>query len=234
MANNTLTTMPESLRDLLNGLEEAHQADLSAEEQLQILKETNAARLAKLSSEEQQKYFKKAELEYKKQLRREKQTHEQELRALVEKYDADAKLGDEAFKAKHKISIKEYEARKKLKEKELKEDEKRQEKAAKQADQLRKAANKARIQQDREAMQAALGQAFGKGKSFSDRIEGVKALTTTDGKFDPNKTFGALMTALSDLSKQVDQQIDKISGYKSEIDTRLQGSNNARNYAGSY
>lgn len=230
-----LKTMPESLRDLLNSLEESHEADLSAEEQLQQMKEANAVRLAKLTRDEQQKYFDKVDVEYKAQLRREKEKHEADLAALEETYELDKSLSEAAFAEKHKMSKKEYADKIKQKNKEIKDDEKRQKNASKKAADLQKATKKKEREQALADIKAGKENAFGKGKSMSERLEGFKQMATgKDGKFDGGKLFGALTSALSDMAKQLETQIDQISSYKGAIDTRLQGSKNAKNWAGSY
>ena len=80
---------------------------------------------------------------------------------------------------------------------------------------------------------------FGKGKTASERWAGLKDISTKDvydgngnkvGKsFSPLKLIDNLTHALGDMAKQLDSQIDKIGGYKSAIDTRLQGLTGANN-----
>lgn len=86
---------------------------------------------------------------------------------------------------------------------------------------------------------------FGKGKSFGERKDALKEMFTATDE-DGNKISGAkgvaqgaiagltnLTNALGDYIKQLDSQIDSIGKRQSTIDTRLQGSKNARK-SGSY
>ena len=65
----------EALRSLLEVMQTAHEADLSAEEKLNQIKIANATKLAALSSENQKKYLDKYEAAAKKQIAAENKKH---------------------------------------------------------------------------------------------------------------------------------------------------------------
>ena len=73
-----------------------------------------------------------------------------------------------------------------------------------------------------------------KGETTTERVQALKELTHNEaGEFDMKKTMTAAVLAVSDLAKQLESKIDEIGGYKKDIDTRLQGSNN-KQFMGSY
>ncbi len=75
---------------------------------------------------------------------------------------------------------------------------------------------------------------FGSGKTLSQRRDALRTAYTNDkGERDWSKGLSATLGALSDLTTQLDQQINSIAGRKSIIDTRLQGSKN-KTRLGSY
>lgn len=73
---------------------------------------------------------------------------------------------------------------------------------------------------------------FGKGHTIEQRVSAVKEMfqPDEDGK---NNGMKELMSAISDMAKQLETQMDEIASKKSAIDTRLQGSSNDRRF-GSY
>ena len=80
-----------------------------------------------------------------------------------------------------------------------------------------------------------MGELLGKGHSIQERIDAFKDLTTNDDGSTSLKAVGAIVAnAISDLAKQLDSKIDEIGKHQGFIDTRLQGSSNETNYAGSY
>ena len=73
------------------------------------------------------------------------------------------------------------------------------------------------------------------GVSTEDKINAFKDLTQTDGEFDKKKTIGNVIGILSDLAKNLENQIDSIASKKGAVDTILQGSSNKQYWAtGSY
>jgi hypothetical protein len=95
---------------------------------------------------------------------------------------------------------------------------------------------KARLAEtDRTIARAVDFSSLSKEDNLLDRIKDVKALT--DQVEGPRKADATLLVAakmLSSIAKQLENTVDKIASYQGDIDTRLQGSNNKTNYAGSY
>lgn len=78
------------------------------------------------------------------------------------------------------------------------------------------------------------GTVFGKGKTLSERLQGLKGVFTNDqGNFDFMKGLNGLVAGISNIATQLKGSINSISSAKSTIDTQLQGSKNATK-AGSY
>lgn len=73
---------------------------------------------------------------------------------------------------------------------------------------------------------------FGKGKTLGERAGALKEMFTTN-EDGVNNGMKELMSAISDMAKQLEQQMDDIASKKSAIDTRLQGSSNDKRM-GSY
>lgn len=73
-------------------------------------------------------------------------------------------------------------------------------------------------------------------ETFEERKQALYNLTHDEaGNFDGGKALSAAIAAISDLAKQLETKVDEIAGYKGDIDTRLQGSNNKRTIlSGSY
>ena len=102
----------------------------------------------------------------------------------------------------------------------------------KYADKLRGLAKVQQAKEDGKQLQAGL---FGAGLSVTARKEALKAAFTDEqGERDISKGLSAMTSALSDLAKKLDKSIDDIGSHLGTIDTRLQGSKNATNFAGSY
>lgn len=80
-----------------------------------------------------------------------------------------------------------------------------------------------------------LGTLTGKGQTLKDRIDAFKDLTTNaeTGKTDIKAVVGVAVKALSNFAKNLENTIEDIASYKSDIDTRLQGSSN-KTSSGSY
>ena len=83
----------EALRSLLEVMQTAHEADLSAEEKLNQIKIANATKLAALSSDNQKKYLDAYEKAAKKQIAAENRKHKKALSRL--KAQVATKSGEE-------------------------------------------------------------------------------------------------------------------------------------------
>ena len=196
----------ESLRNLLEVMQNAHEADLSAEEKLNQIKIANATKLAALSSENQKKYLDAYEAVAKKQLADEHKKHKDNLTRL--KIEAATKSGEELKALNRKI---------KAEEKAAKATEKAEEKALKRRKQFEKELRQERAKE-------ATGTLLGSGKTLKERKDALIKLTHDEnGKFSFKETFANLGNAINDMAKQLNGKIDEIYSYKGAIDTRLQG-----------
>ena len=209
----------ESLRNLLEVMQNAHEADLSAEEKLNQIKIANATKLAALSSENQKKYLDAYEAVAKKQLADEHKKHKDNLTRL--KAEAATKSGEELKALNRKI---------KAEEKAAKATEKAEEKALKKRKQFEQDVAKERKKAAEEEYQQNVAGLFGKGKSLADRTQALYNMShNEDGTRNLGKLAASLANAVSDMAKQLDSKIDEIGKYKSTIDTRLYGSKNTKN-----
>ena len=196
----------ESLRNLLEVMQNAHEADLSAEEKLNQIKIANATKLAALSNENQKKYLDAYESAAKRQIAAEHKKHKDTITAL--KAEVAIKSGEELKALNRKI---------KAEQKALKATEKAEEKAFKKRKQFEKELRQGRAKE-------ATGTLLGSGKTLKERKDALKALTHDEsGKFSFKDTLANLGDALNDMAKQLDKKIDEIYSYKGAIDTRLQG-----------
>lgn len=214
----------ESLRNLLEVMQNAHEADLSAEEKLNQIKIANATKLAALSSENQKKYLDAYEAAAKKQIAAEHKKHKDTITAL--KAEVAVKSGEELKALNRKI---------KAEQKALKATEKAEEKAFKKRKQFEQDIAKERKKAVEEEYKQNISGLFGKGKSFAERKQTLYNMShNEDGTRNLGKLAASLTNAVSDMAKQLDSRIDEIGKYKSTIDTRLYGSKNTKNWAGSY
>lgn len=214
----------ESLRNLLEVMQNAHEADLSAEEKLNQIKIANATKLAALSSENQKKYLDAYEAAAKKQIAAEHKKHKDTITAL--KAEVAVKSGEELKALNRKI---------KAEQKALKATEKAEEKAFKKRKQFEQDIAKERKKAVEEEYKQNISELFGKGKSFAERKQTLYNMShNEDGTRNLGKLAASLTNAVSDMAKQLDSRIDEIGKYKSTIDTRLYGSKNTKNWAGSY
>lgn len=214
----------EALRSLLEVMQTAHEADLSAEEKLNQIKITNATKLAALSNENQKKYLDAYEKAAKKQIAAENRKHKKALSRL--KAQVAIKSGEELKALNKKI---------KAEEKALKATEKAEEKAFKKRKQFEKDIAKERKKAAEEEYKQNFNGLFGKGKSFAERKQALYKMShNEDGTRNLGKLAASLTNAVSDMAKQLDSKIDEIGKYKGAIDTRLYGSKNTKNWAGSY
>lgn len=209
----------ESLRNLLEVMQNAHEADLSAEEKLNQIKIANATKLAALSSENQKKYLDAYEAAAKKQIAAEHKKHKDTITAL--KAEAAVKSGEELKALNRKI---------KAEQKALKATEKAEEKAFKKRKQFEQDIAKERKKAVEEEYKQNISGLFGKGKSFAERKQTLYNMShNEDGTRNLGKLAASLTNAVSDMAKQLDSRIDEIGKYKSTIDTRLYGSKNTKN-----
>ena len=67
---------------------------------------------------------------------------------------------------------------------------------------------------------------FGKGMSLSERAGAISSAfhQNADGSLNMAAGLATMANAISDFAKQLNSQIETIAGYKTAIDTRLQGS----------
>ena len=214
----------ESLRNLLEVMQNAHEADLSAEEKLNQIKIANATKLAALSNENQKKYLDAYEKAAKKQIAAEHKKHKNTITAL--KAEISTKSGEELKALNKKI---------KAEQKALKATEKAEEKALKKRKQFEQDIAKERKKAAEEEYKQNFDGLFGKGKSFAERKQAFYNMShNEDGTRNLGKLAASLTNAVSDMAKQLDSKIDEIGKYKGAIDTRLYGSKNTKNWAGSY
>ena len=205
-------------------MQTAHEADLSAEEKLNQIKIANATKLAALSSDNQKKYLDAYEKAAKKQIAAENRKHKKALSRL--KAQVATKSGEELKALNKKI---------KAEEKALKATEKAEEKALKKRKQFEQDIAKERKKAAEEEYRQNFDGLFGKGKSFADRKQALYKMShNEDGTRNLGKLAASLTNAVSDMAKQLDSKIDEIGKYKGAIDTRLYGSKNTKNWAGSY
>ena len=198
----------ESLRNLLEVMQNAHEADLSAEEKLNQIKIANATKLAALSNENQKKYLDAYEKAAKKQIAAENRKHKKALSRL--KAQVATKSGEELKALNKKI--------------------KAEEKALKKRKQFEQDIAKERKKAAEEEYRQNFDGLFGKGKSFADRKQALYKMShNEDGTRNLGKLAASLTNAVSDMAKQLDSKIDEIGKYKSTIDTRLYGSKNTKN-----
>ena len=196
----------ESLRNLLEVMQNAHEADLSAEEKLNQIKIANATKLAALSSKNQKKYLDAYEAAAKKQINAENKKHKRALSRL--KAQVAIKSGEELKALNRKI---------KAEQKALKATEKAEEKAFKKRQQFEKELRQGRAKE-------ATSTLLGSGKTLKERKDALIKLTHDEnGKFSFKETFANLGNAINDMAKQLNGKIDEIYSYKGVIDTRLQG-----------
>ena len=206
----------ESLRNLLEVMQNAHEADLSAEEKLNQIKIANATKLAALSNENQKKYLDAYESAAKKQIAAEHKKHKDTITAL--KAEVAIKSGEELKALNRKI---------KAEQKALKATEKAEEKAFKKRQQFEKELRQGRAKE-------ATSTLLGSGKTLKERKDALKTLTHDEnGKFSFKDTLANLGDALNDMAKQLDKKIDEIYSYKGVIDTRLQGLRGTGGFFGS-
>ena len=99
----------EALRSLLEVMQTAHEADLSAEEKLNQIKIANATKLAALSKENQKKYLDAYEKAAKKQIAAENRKHKKALSRL--KAQVATKSGEELKALNKKIKNEEKEVK---------------------------------------------------------------------------------------------------------------------------
>ena len=212
----------ESLRNLLEVMQNAHEADLSAEEKLNQIKIANATKLAALSSKNQKKYLDAYEAAAKKQINAENKKHKRALSRLKAQVAQVATKSGEELKALNK--------RIKAEQKALKATEKAEEKAFKKRKQFELDIAKERKRAAEEEYAQNISGLFGKGRTLAERKQALYSMShNEDGTRNLGKLAASLTNAVSDMAKQLDSKIDEIGKYKGAIDTRLYGSKNTKN-----
>lgn len=102
-----------------------------------------------------------------------------------------------------------------------KEEEKRTEEAVKRAKKIQRLEW---IKNKEENAAMLRSTTFGKGQTVKQRWEGLKnSFKDKEGNFDLASGLSSLTTAIADMAKQLNSQINDIAGMRSAIDTRLQG-----------
>jgi len=132
-----------------------------------------------------------------------------------------------------------------VKRKTVKDEAKFAEKEAKKRDKLE--AKKTKQNADKKVKEASgklTEGLLGAGKSPQERLAAIKQARADAKKINEQESLatgqhvvgagaGMLINAISDLSKQLENKIDTIAGYKSSVDTYMQGSKHAQS-GGSY
>lgn len=184
--------------------EKAAIATLAKQQQIITAKDLEA-RKAKYAADEEQRIA---------ALKCDEQERESKIKAIKEETAARIAADNKIYKNQEKTIAN-------LTKKELEKQEK-----------IKKAQAKAAGQESVKDVSEAL---FSGGKSLKERKDLLKdAFTGEDGGLDLKKGLASTLNALSDLAVQMQSQINGIASSKSAIDTRLQGSKNKTNYAGSY
>lgn len=160
----------------------------------------------------------------------------QEAKALsdeIAKYQADQEL---YYRSKNNGKLRESDAKKIAEEtkKRYKDLEKNEEALSKRRGRLAQIEYEKNKANNREETLKGINALTAKGASFAERRQAFDDLTRdSSGNFDGGKALNAALLAISNMAKQLEDQIDKIASYKGFIDTRLQGSNN-ETVSGSY
>ena len=222
------TDLSDSLASLLNQLEASHEAELSAETQLNAIREGNAKRLAKLSKKQQDEYIEGEKKAFLLRLDEEKKLHKQRLKEINKELAVNADKSDEEFERITHRSRKQAEKERAEVKKRIEEDTKRRLDADKQVEKTRKAVDKERNELQKKQLDEQSKILFDGTKTFSERLDALKGMgKDAEGEFSAKRMMlnlgQSLKDALSDFAKQLDNSIDEIGKYKSSIDTRLQG-----------
>ena len=236
-------------------MNELSESGIQFEEQLNLLRLSNVKRLGTLRKQQEQEILDAA---IKANERVIEQRKNAQLQALKEEEAAEVAKSQRLAKAEAKAAGKtltkddlkaieqkvkaEFAIRKKNIEEQSKWEKKNKEK------ELQQEAAKAKrdaVKKGKEYQAEQMGDLFGAGKSLGERKDALKNIFTGGGKVNADGTItsskganlaaglSAISGALSNFAKQLETQMDEIASKKSAIDTRLQGSDNAKRM-GSY
>jgi len=217
-----------ALSDFLDQLQKVAEQLKSQEVDLNKLKITNVENLAHLQAQRELELvnqWTKLKLKAAEKINEREKTHLTDLE--TQKTNAE-KLGD---KEKTKQLDKQIKQEKKRIETLQKVRTKAAQKDGEEA--VKTAKKKAAIEEQSEKQKAA-SQLLGSNKTLQERTSALKDIFSTEiyddegnsyKKFSFGKGLDTLTHALGDMAKQLDNTVEKVAGYKSKIDTRLQGLN---------
>ena len=235
-----------SYSDFLNAINEAMSAQFITEETLNKLKITNVKALGLLTKQQQEELNNAYTAFRLKALAQERDKRFEVLKKEHDQQDKDAKdLTEKQFKAKWGFTKKQLDKEHKEQLKNLEDYfEHREEAIDEEAEREHKKAVANIKKQAAERLKQNEKTLFGAGHTFQERAAAWKEMTTLVDENGNEVTaskgaktamiFGALSSALGDFAKKLENTIDKVGGYKSAIDTRLQGSKHDTNWSGSY
>lgn len=219
-----LTNSYMMMEDFIEMMDRYRGDELSFEQRLNMLRITNVQNLGRLKKADEDRLLKTTLENAKAILEQEKQQAKSRVQAVLDEKKLAGELSEEQYEAELERRLglidEEFEYRVSQKKQEAKDDLKNLKKKLK---------NEAKMRQKETAENL-----FGTGKTFTERREALKEIFTVKdangneiegaSKKDIAKVgFTALTNALSDMAKQLDNQIDKIGEKKGLIDTRLQG-----------
>jgi len=217
-----------ALSDFLDQLQKVAEQLKSQEVDLNKLKITNVENLAHLQAQRELELvnqWTKLKLKAAEKINEREKTHLTDLE--TQKTNAE-KLGD---KEKTKQLDKQIKQEKKRIETLQKV---RTKTAQKDGEEAVKTAKKKAALEEQSEKQKAASQLLGSNKTLRERTSALKDIFSTEiyddegnsyKKFSFGKGLDTLTHALGDMAKQLDNTVEKVAGYKSKIDTRLQGLN---------
>jgi len=235
-----------SVSEFLREIQKMQEDQISFENTLQRLKMTNVQNLGTMHKQMQQKLLSASIKDQQDVVKAEfTKRHEQWTKENAQRLLDNKNLTEKQFRDQYGKSKKQAEAEFARRKKQLAEEEKlRLKTIEKEAKETLKNKKKEIQTAKNESQKADREMLFGKGQSFGTRLKGLTRIGTADAydkdgnylgrKFSGQALFNNLANALSDIAKQLDQKIDTIAGYKSAVDTRLQGSKHSKNWSGSY
>ena len=217
-----------ALSDFLDQLQKVAEQLKSQEVDLNKLKITNVENLAHLQAQRELELvnqWTKLKLKAAEKINEREKTHLTDLE--TQKTNAE-KLGD-------KEKTKQLDKQIKQEKKRIETLQKVRTKAAqKDGEEAVKTAKKKAALEEQSEKQKAASQLLGSNKTLQERTSALKDIFSTEiyddegnsyKKFSFGKGLDTLTHALGDMAKQLDNTVEKVAGYKSKIDTRLQGLN---------
>ena len=217
-----------ALSDFLDQLQKVAEQLKSQEVDLNKLKITNVENLAHLQAQRELELvnqWTKLKLKAAEKINEREKTHLTDLE--TQKTNAE-KLGD-------KEKTKQLDKQIKQEKKRIETLQKVRTKAAqKDGEEAVKTAKKKAALEEQSEKQKAASQLLGSNKTLRERTSALKDIFSTEiyddegnsyKKFSFGKGLDTLTHALGDMAKQLDNTVEKVAGYKSKIDTRLQGLN---------